>query len=293
MTWEAAVFRTDQAAATGVYFGDGQGGVQGRVTALPLYEDNGRQLLHLGLSAGWRSGSANSANQPSYRTFALSARPELRDDDPAGQSLPTNADSTRMINTGTIAAQNDYIMGLECLYIMGPASFQAEYGWNWLDNAIGIINTGTALNPALVPAQNYMFSGGYVQVAYTLTGENRAYDKRIGTLAREYFGHAGPYSKAYVVRDADGNICSSWGAWEVAARFSYTNLNDGVGTDRIQGGIMDGVTLALNWYLNNNLNVMLDWVYDNRYDCPTGPTAALSTTPGYTEGVGARVQFQF
>ena len=29
-----------------------------------------------------------------------------------------------------------------------------------------------------------MFNGGYIQVAYTLTGENRAYDKRLGTLAR-------------------------------------------------------------------------------------------------------------
>ena len=56
---------------------------------------------------------------------------------------------------------------------------------------------------------------------------------------------------------------------------------------------MDGVTLALNWYLNNNLNLMLDWAYDNRYDVPTGATAALSTTPGHTNGFGARLQFQF
>ena len=37
-----------------------------------------------------------------------------------------------------------------------------------------------------------MFNGGYVQLAYTLTGENRAYDKRGGTLARYYFGNQGP-----------------------------------------------------------------------------------------------------
>ena len=65
------------------------------------------------------------------------------------------------------------------------------------------------------------------------------------------------------------------------------NLNDGSGLNRIQGGVMDGVTLGLNWYLNNNLNVMFDWVYDNRYDLPAG------TVPGYTSGFGARVQFQF
>ena len=35
-------------------------------------------------------------------------------------------------------------MGLEALYIRGPFSFQAEYGWNWIDNAVGIAATGTA-----------------------------------------------------------------------------------------------------------------------------------------------------
>ena len=160
-------------------------------------------------------------------------------------------------------------MGLEALYIRGPFSVQAEYGWNWVDNAIGVINSGAALNPALTPPQNYMFNGGYIQVAYTLTGETRAYDKRVGTLAREYFGKSGPYSKAYITRDDCGNIISSWGAWEIAARFSYVDLNDGSGTTRIQGGEMDGVTLGLNWYLNNNLNVMFDYAFNNRYDVPT------------------------
>ena len=112
-------------------------------------------------------------------------------------------------------------MGLEALYIRGPFSFQAEYGWNLVDNASGVVQPrAAAVNPALAAPQNYVFNGGYVQVAYTLTGENRAYDKRIGTLAREYFGKRGPYSNAFIVRDADGNIISSWGAWEVAARYS-------------------------------------------------------------------------
>ena len=132
-----------------------------------------------------------------------------------------------------------------------------------------------------------MFNGGYVQLAYTLTGENRAYDKRGGTLAREYFGKPGPYENAWVVRDENGCLCWGRGAWEVAGRFSYVNLNDGFGPNRIQGGDMDGVTLALNWYLNNNLSVNFDWVYDNRYDVPVG------TIPGYTSGFGTRVQFQF
>jgi phosphate-selective porin OprO/OprP len=132
-----------------------------------------------------------------------------------------------------------------------------------------------------------MFSGGYAQVAYTLTGENRAYDKRLGTLAREYYGKRGPFSNAFIVRDENGNIISSWGSWEIAARYSYVDLNDGSGATRIQGGVMDGLTVALNWYLNNNFNIMFDWAYDHREDVPVG------TIPGNTSGFGAEVQFQF
>ena len=38
---------------------------------------------------------------------------------------------------------------------------------------------------------------------------------------------------------------------------------------------MDGVTVALNWYVNNNLNVMFDWAYDNRYDLPSRQRSRL------------------
>jgi phosphate-selective porin OprO/OprP len=294
MTWQAAVFRPDQAASTGAFFGDGQSGVQLRLTGLPLYEDEGRHLLHVAISSGWRNGTANIGSAAfTGNTIQLRARPEMRDDVPSGsptgnaQIIP-NANSNRMVDTGVIASDNDYIMGLESLYIRGPFSVQAEYGWNWVNNAIGVVQNATATGfvPLAAP-QNYMFSGGYIQLAYTLTGENRAYDKRIGTLAREYFGKKGPFENAWIVRDAAGNLIWGRGAWEIAARYSYVNLNSGSGLNRIQGGIMDGLTLGLNWYMNTNLNVMFDWAYDNRYDLPPG------AIPGSTSGFGARVQFQF
>ncbi len=299
LTWSAAAFRTDLKSSTGAFFGDNQYGLQARVTALPLYEEEGRHLLHLGLSGGWRSGSNNIANNP-WNTVDLSSRPEMRDDDPARgagltPSLP-NADSNAMLDTGNIACGDELLAGLELLYIRGPLSLQGEYGWNRLNGAVGILNpaaTATTFGPALAPAQDYLFSGGYFQLACTLTGETRAYDKPGGTLAREYFGKSGPYSPARLTRDADGNIISSSGAWEVAARFSYVDLNSGNGTKAIQGGIMDGVSLGLNWYLNTNFNVMFDYVYDYRYDVPVGSPAAAGTAVGATQGIGCEVQFQY
>jgi phosphate-selective porin OprO and OprP len=89
------------------------------------------------------------------------------------------------------------------------------------------------------------------------------------------------------VRDENGYLNWGWGAWEIAARYSYLDLNDGTGLNRIQGGRMDGFSLALNWYLNTNLTCMFDWVYDHREAVPVG------TTPGYTSGFGTRVQLSF
>jgi phosphate-selective porin OprO/OprP len=298
VTWEAAAFYPDEAAASGAYFGNNQDGVQGRITALPVYEDEGRQLLHFGISGGWRGGQGNvNAAAPGYTgsMVQLAAQPELRDDDPARQALLPNDDKNKMVDTGLLACNEEYLMGLEALYIHGPFSFQAEYGWNWCNNVKGVIQSGSisaptaALSALAGGPQNYVFSGGYLQVAYTLTGENRAYDRRIGTLAREYYGHAGPYEKAFLVRDENGRLCWGMGAWEIAARYSYLNLNDGTGANRIAGGEMQGVTLGLNWFVNNNLNVMFDYAYDYRYEMDT----ASATPVGHTNGLGIRVQFQF
>jgi phosphate-selective porin OprO and OprP len=288
MTWQMAAFRPDNGSSSGVFFGDGQSGFQARLTGLPIYEDDGRDLLHLAISGGVRNGTINNAVSP-LRVFQLRARPELRDDDPAagGPGIVPNSDSNRFIDTGVISARDDFLLGLETLLIHGPFSFQAEYGWNFLNGAVGVAPTGTTFHPAILPPQDYAFHGGYLQIAYTLTGENRAYDRRVGTLAREYYGKSGPDSNAWLIRDDEGHLHCGYGAWEIAARYSYVDLNDGLGLNRIQGGILNGVTLGLNWYANTNLNVMCDWVYNQRSDLAPG------TFTGWTSGFGIEVQFQF
>jgi phosphate-selective porin len=283
-------FRPDQGSSSGAFFGDGQYGLQGRLTALPIDDCDGRHLMHVGVSGGWRNGSNNIASSP-FRTLQIRARPELRDDDPAAsaglpQAVP-NANSNRMIDTGAIAINNDWLMGLEFLYILGPLSLQAEYGWNWMEDASGVAPAGLVFNPKIAPIRNFCFSGGYVQLAYTLTGENRAYDRRLGRLDTYYFGRQGPYNGAWFVRDHDGNINYSFGAWEVAARYGYVDLNSGTGTQTIQGGQYDTWTLGLNWYLNTNLKFQFDYIYDQRHDLPAG------VTPGYVQGLGIRMQFMY
>jgi phosphate-selective porin OprO/OprP len=57
------------------------------------------------------------------------------------------------------------------------------------------------------------------------------------------------------LRNFDGN--GSWGAWEVGARYSYLDLNDGNDT---RGGILGDFTLGINWYLNPNVRFMFNYV---------------------------------
>ena len=105
MTWSATAFRPDLSSSSGIFFGDGQSGVQGRLTALPLYELEGRHLLHVGLSGGWRDGTANLANA-AYpgNTIELRARPEMRDDDPAGSPSGARPSPTPTVTAWSIPA---------------------------------------------------------------------------------------------------------------------------------------------------------------------------------------------
>jgi phosphate-selective porin OprO and OprP len=129
---------------------------------------------------------------------------------------------TRLIDTGTITDVDSTLSyGLEAAWVNGPVSLQAEYM-----NA-RVRRDGWA-NPT--------FDGWYVYVSYFLTGESRRYSNGVLT---------GPS-----IRNADR------GAWELALRYSESDLNDGL----VQGGTMENVTLGVNWYARSNVRFMFNYV---------------------------------
>lgn len=84
------------------------------------------------------------------------------------------------------------------------------------------------------------FSGFYVQSAYLLTGENHPWNYRDGEFTQ--------------VKAENKS-----GAWEVAARYSYINLNH---FDRgVRGGQKGQYTIGLNYYASNNVKFMLNYSY--------------------------------
>jgi len=93
------------------------------------------------------------------------------------------------------------------------------------------------------------FDGGYIQAAFALTGESRRYSESNGA-----FGGINP-KKPFLMGTG------GWGAWEVAARYSYANLNDFGAATVVRGGVQRNMTLGLNWYPNQNIRFMFNWIH--------------------------------
>ncbi|MGC3968595.1 MAG: hypothetical protein QM775_14795 [Pirellulales bacterium] len=58
----------------------------------------------------------------------------------------------------------------------------------------------------------------------------------------------------------------------------------------INGGMLDGLTLGLNWFLNPNMKVQWNWDYTHRGDVVT---ATGATPSGEIFGFGTRLAIDF
>ena len=154
------------------------------------------------------------------------------------RSRPESHIPTRYVDTGSITADDVNLLGVEGALVFGPGSIQAEY----LTAMVGT-PSGSA-DPD--------FSGFYVQGSYFLTGESRAYK-----------GSAGAFSRVSPENDlGDGG----YGALELAVRYSQLDLNDGA----VVGGEESNITVGLNWHLNPNVRVMMNYVRAEVEDVATG-----------------------
>ena len=242
--------------------------VTGRIAGTPFYRDKGRKLLHLGFGY-----SHQFRNKHQFR-LRYRARPEAHITDV--RPLITTAGITGLPagSDNRLRVENIDLINPEIAFIWGPFSLQGEYFWSFTD-------AKRRFNPLAAASQNLnlflkksnpTFQGGYVFVSYFLTGEHRNYE-----LKNAAFGRIKPK------RNFD--LKGGPGAWEVAFRYSYLNLNSGVrsdpfpilpGTPRVgvRGGIENNFTVALNWYPTPNTRVMFNYVYadiDNRRVFPLLP----------------------
>jgi phosphate-selective porin OprO/OprP len=239
----------------GTQIGD-NGGVSFAIrgTHLLYYDEpaEGRYLLHVGGGYNYSQIGGNGLTGPSARAYEARAIPEFFVGDPAGGFLTANG-TPPVVDTGRFLA-NDYQMAhVELAGNYGSAHFQTEAMVTGVDQ----MNGGPTV----------YYYGAYAQAGYLLTGESMGYNKQTGVM--DY--NVKPFSE-FVGTGKRGFMCG-WGAWEIAARWSYLNLAatnvDPVNQlPAIAGpppapnlGTINESTVALNWWWNQYTRVQFNWIH--------------------------------
>ena len=204
---------------------------------------------HITWGAGWfRETDSQGASQDESSAFTgrfvyrpwfqdggksllhLGAAVSVRDVDEDGMGVrfrqrPEYHLGDRLVNTDFIMSDGMTLAVFEAGWQEGPVHAQFEYAQAEVDGA------GDA-----------SFTGWSAQVGYFLTGESRGYK----TSSATWQG----------VKPASNALDGGMGAWEVAARLSNLDLTESVNV----ADEMDTISLGVNWYLNPNARVMLNYI---------------------------------
>ncbi|MHC1764496.1 MAG: OprO/OprP family phosphate-selective porin [Verrucomicrobiia bacterium] len=146
------------------------------------------------------------------------------------RSRPESHLAPHVVDTGEISADGSLVVGAEAAWVDGPFSVQGEFLHSWVRKTDGQV-------PGLF--------GFYASAGWFLTGESRPYDVTEGVFGRVIprhnfnWGHGG------------------WGAWELAGRYSFVNLNSA----DLQGGRLSTLMAGVNWYLHPHVKCRLDYGY--------------------------------
>lgn len=214
-SWALGIFKNNN-TVFGWNQGDGEYQCVGRMTWLPYYANQGRDLVHLGLGARFRTPDDN---QQGIKEFRYRSRTLLRN---GPSTLHTPLVDLRF------NADNDILLVPEFVMQFGPWILAGEYFANW---ANGIVYpTPSAIDPAKTgtPMGNKYFQGFYVETLYFLTGENRIYNrvprdtKRVAVWDRVI-----PDENFFCLQSCDCHKLFGRGAWQVGARYSYIDLSGG------------------------------------------------------------------
>lgn len=162
-------------------------------------------------------GAAYSFRKPDSKTYGVSVRP--------GAHL-----APKYITTGSIEnIDNVGLANFETAYINGPLSFQGEY-------LTAAVTTQT---------ETFNFSNYYGELSYFLTGETKVFN-----------GSYEGFDRVKPIKNFGGKEKGA-GAWELAVRYSDTDLTD----KTILGGNQKDIALAINWYPNPVTRLMLNYIW--------------------------------
>jgi phosphate-selective porin OprO/OprP len=167
-------------------------------------------------------------------------------------STPEVYEAPDFVDTGSFPARHATTVGAELAAVDGPVTISGEY-------AATAVSSPQSGNPR--------FSGYYAEASWSLTGETRPYDHSLGAFGM--ISPAAPFSFKH----------GGTGAWEIAARYSSTDLNGGT----ISGGKFDRLSAALSWFPTSQ------WRFE--FNCGYG-RLNRSGLEGQTRFYQLRLQFQ-
>ncbi len=234
--WRIGVWNERLTQIASGYIGDHyQLELAGRLAKTAWYDEcsNGRGYAHFAMSGsiGYPDGLGGVRNTARYDT-----RPEARS-------------TRRWLDTGRIeGADTNMLIGLESVVNIGAFQFTGEYLRTNVDRL-------DSFGPDL------QFAGGYVQVAYFLTGEHIPWNRETGCL-----GRMKPFENFFMVRDCDSRTQRGLGAWQAAIRYSRGDLTD----KDIIGGVGESITLGLNWHWNPYARMQMNWIVGDIERFPLG-----------------------
>jgi phosphate-selective porin OprO/OprP len=144
------------------------------------------------------------------------------------RSEPEFDNAPLYVDTGSLSADSHVTYNLEAYWRSGPYMLGCEFVGADVD----------------APQLGDPFLSGYLLTgSWAVTGEKRAYRKRSATFD--------PLPVARPVNQG------GWGAVELAARYSRTDLTD----EAVEGGDMDVLSLGVNWWLTRWAQLGADYRY--------------------------------
>jgi phosphate-selective porin OprO/OprP len=266
MSWQLTATRANN-TLFGFNLGSGEWDYCARITGLPYYEAEGRRMVHIGMGAKYIDHLDQGFANLNTRWLLRQAGPNLQN---TVAQVVAFGDSQAIVNP-------------ELFINLGPLSIQSEYVSSWVNGVTSFRSQVTGPTAVGVPSRTFHSQTAYIQAMYFLTGEHRPYGKSALHGSGAAPTRVVPYRNYFWVpgHGGNGNPFSA-GAWQVGARYCYSDLNDGP----INGGTLHEVTLGVNWFLNPNMKIQ--WNYDiGHRSIPTG------TSDGYYYGFGMRMAFDF